>query len=227
MNITGIVRIAALLASMLVLTPAPAASAKDLDAVMSHDGLQKIKVKDIDLAYARPGASLAGYSSIKLEPVEVAFRKDWNPTKTGSLFKLSTEERENIRTGVAKIVFGEFVKELQAKSGYKVVNEAGPDVLRVKVNIVNLYVNAPDTHSAGRSRTYSVSAGEMTLVAELYDSETGEVLARVVDRREARNSGGLELSSSVVNAGEAESIASTWARVLRNGLDRAHGIGKK
>ena len=228
MHIAGIVRIAALLASMLLLTPAPAASAKDLDEVMSHDGLQKIKVKDIDLAYARPGASLAGYSSIKLEPVEVAFRKDWNPTKTGSLFKLSTEERENIRTGVAKIVFGEFVKELQAKSGYKVVNEAGPDVLRVKVNIVNLYVNAPDTGSIGPSRTFTVSAGEMTLFAELFDSETGQVLARVVDRREARGSAGMmTFSNSVPNAAEAADIASSWARILRNGLDKAHAIGKK
>ena len=41
----------------------------------------------------------------------------------------------------------EFVKELQERSSYKVVNEAGADVLRVKVNIVDLYVNAPDTES--------------------------------------------------------------------------------
>jgi len=227
MNVVRFFRVAALCASALLSTAATPASRADLDEAMSLDGLQKIKVKDVDLAYARPGASLAGYTSVKLDPVEVAFRKDWNPDRTGSRIKLSAEERESIRSGVAKIVFDEFQKELQTKSGYKVVNESGPDVLRVKVNIVNLYVNAPDTKSPGMSRTYTVSAGEMTLFAELYDSETGQVLARVVDRREARGSGRMELSNSVQNAGEAAAIASIWARILRNGLDKAHGIGKQ
>jgi len=37
----------------------------------------------------------------------------------------------------------------------------------------------------------------------------------------------MSYSNSVVNASEARSIASAWARILRNGLDKAHGIGKK
>lgn len=37
----------------------------------------------------------------------------------------------------------------------------------------------------------------------------------------------LTLSNSMVNAGEFQDIASSWARILRNGLDKAHGIGKK
>jgi hypothetical protein len=226
-NATQSIRTIVLLAAMLVLTPAFAASSSELDEAMSVDGLQKTKVKGLDLAYARPGASLAGYSKFKLDPVEVAFHKNWDPKKTGSNIKLSAQDRENIRTGVAKVVDEEFVKELQTKGGYPLVKEAGPDVLRVRAYVINLYVNAPDTMTAGRSRTYTVSAGEMTLFAELYDSETGEVLARVVDRSEARNSGMMSLSNSVVNASEARSIASSWARILRNGLDKAHGIGKK
>jgi hypothetical protein len=67
----------------------------------------------------------------------------------------------------------------------------------------------------------------MTIFAELYDSETGELLARVVDRREARGTGMLTLTNSVVNAEEARAIASSWARILRGALDKAHGIGKK
>jgi len=109
-----------------------------------------------------------------------------------------------------------------------VVDEVGPDVLRVKVHIVNLYVTAPDTGGAGRSRTYTVSAGEMTLFAELFDSETGETLSRVVDRRVARSAGGrMTLSSGMANRAEAQDIASSWARILRTALDNAHGVGKK
>lgn len=204
-----------------------AASKADLDAALSHDGLAKITVKGFDLVFARPGATLAGYNKVKLDPVEVAFSKNWNPKRTGTEFKLNATERENIRTGLAKVVNDEFVKELTANSSYKVVTESGEDVLRVKVNVVNVYVNAPDTKSAGRYRTYTVSAGEMTLFMELYDSETGQVLARVVDRREGRNTGMMQLSTSAMNAGEAKDIASSWARILRNGLDKTHGIGTK
>ena len=119
------------------------------------------------------------------------------------------------------------VKELQDKSRYQVVDEAGPDELRVKVAIVDLYVNAPDTESVGMSRTYTVSAGQMTLFAELFDSESGQLLARVIDKREGRDNQMYQLSSSVVKRGELQDIASAWARILRRALDNAHGIGTK
>lgn len=225
--VTRAIRVVALLASFLVLTTAFAASKADLEKALSYDGLQKISVKGIDLAYARPGATLGSYNRIMLEPVDVAFNKNWKPTRDGSRIKLSAAERENIRTGVAKIVYDAFVRELQGDSNYQLVSDPGPDVLRVKVHIVNLFVNAPDTRTTAPTRTYIVSAGEMTIFAELFDSETGEVLARVVDRREARRSGGLTLTNSVVNADEAQSVAASWARILRGALDKAHGIGSR
>jgi hypothetical protein len=219
--------IAAVLASMLVLPTGCATTDTGLEQAMSHDGLQKISVEGIDLAYARPGATLAAYDKVRIAPIEVAFRKDWNPTRPGSMIRISTEEREEIKARVATAVHDEFVRELQTNSSYKVVNESGPDVLRVDVRIVDLYINAPDTGTGALSRYYTVSAGEMTLFAELFDSETGQVLARVVDRREARNTGMLTLANRVVNEAEARNIASTWARILRRGLDKAHGIGNK
>lgn len=221
------VRVVTLLASTLLLSSASAASKAELEKAMSYDGLQRISVSGIDLAYARPDATLAAYTRVMLEPIDVAFHKNWRPTRSGSNIRLSAGDRENIRTGVAKIVYDEFVKELQSRSGYQVVNEAGPDVLRVKAKIINLFVSAPDAKAMGPSRTYTVSAGEMTIFAELYDSETGELLARVVDRRVARGAGTMNLTNSVVNVDEARSIASAWARILRDGLDKAHGIGKK
>jgi hypothetical protein len=106
------------------------------------------------------------------------------------------------------------------------VTEAGPDVLRVKPAIINLYVNAPDVPTAGRSRVYTVSAGEMTLVAELIDSETGEVDARVLDRYQSMDTGSFNMSSSVSNAAEVRRAASAWARILKKALDNAKDIGK-
>jgi hypothetical protein len=198
-----------------------------IDEAMSHDGLQKVEVEGIELAYARPRATLGGYNKVKLDPIEVAFHKDWDPQQPGSHFKISSRDRENIRTEVARIVGEQFVRELQRDQGYQLVPEAGYDVLRVRVSIINLMVTAPDTMTPGMSRVYTVSSGEMTLFAELFDSDTGALLARAIDRREARDAGRLTLSNSVVNLAANESIAAIWARILRNALDRAHRIGAK
>jgi hypothetical protein len=215
---------ACLLALPLALTSVPAATKSEVDAALSQGGLLKIKVKDIDLAYARPGASLAAYKRVKLDPVEVEFRKSKDPARAGSAIKLSSEEREKIRSNVARAVQEEFAKELQKSSAYKVASDAGPDVLRVKPRILDLYVNAPDV-GHGRTRTLVSSAGEMMLMAELSDSASGQVLARVADQRDASKGGRMYLVNGTVNEQEARKIAAGWAQILRKALDKAHGIG--
>ena len=201
-------------------------AANPIDEIASHDGLTKVEVKGMDLAYARKDTNIAGYGKLIVDPVEVAFHKNWNPTRPGSNLKLSSTDRENIRTGVAKVVQEQFEKTLKAGGGWQLVKEPGPDVLRVKPKVLNLYVNAPDTKQAG-VRTITMSSGEMTLLLELYDSETGAILARAIDRAEGRNTGQWQMSTSVSNAGDAEEIAARWAKILRDRLDKAKGIGKK
>jgi hypothetical protein len=60
----------------------------------------------------------------------------------------------------------------------------------------------------------------------LHDSESGETLARVVDREGDRDTGLWTLSGSVTNAGAAEAIAAKWAGKLRGAMDKAKGAMK-
>ena len=211
----------------LLTAHAVAADRNQIGAESSADGLEKISIKGIDYAYARPGANLTGYNKIVLDPVEVAFRKDWKPNRSGSNLPLPAKEREEIRQGVARIVSEEFTKELGRSAQYKLVTTAGPDVLRAKVRIIDLYVNAPDTASTSVTRTYTMSTGEMTLLAELFDSESGQVVARVLDRTEARGTDRFMLTTRVTNDMESRLTASNWARILRTRLDSAHAIDGK
>ena len=201
-----------------------AQQAKTLEEVMSYDGLQRIDIKGIDMAYALPGATMSGYSRVMINPISVRFHKDWKPKVTGTSRNLSAGDQQRIRENVAKIVYDAFVEGLK-KGGYSVVAEPGPDVLRVDAAIINLYVTAPDVMTPGRTKVYTVSAGEMTLVAELADSETGEIIVRVLDRYQARTTGNFQLSSSVSNATEARRAASSWAKILLLELDKAKTIG--
>jgi hypothetical protein len=214
-----------LLALTLALTSSLAATKKEVDEVMGRDGLQKISVKGLELAYARPGASLAAYKRVKLDPVEVQFDRSWDPTRTGSRIKLSAEEREKIRASVAKLVEEEFAKTLQKGGTYQLATESAPDVLRVKVSVLNVYINAPTGTGVGRSKTYVSSAGQMTLLAELSDAVSGQMLARVADRREANSLARMERADRIENEGAAREVAAAWAQILRNALDKAHQIG--
>ena len=216
-------RIPCVLLAAMLSGPALAASQAEFDKAMSYDGLQPVRVKGISLAYKRPDATLAGYQRVMIEPVEVRFHKSWNPTQSGSRLPLSAAAREDIRTGLAKLVREQFEKALTAQGRYPVVAAAAPDVLKLRINIANLYVNAPEAASgASPSYNFSMSAGEMTLFLELFDSETGQILARAVDRQEGRSPNIARMAGSVTNVAAAEGIAAEWARIMRDAFDRAH-----
>jgi hypothetical protein len=187
------------------------------------DGLQLRSSKSVDRLYVRPDASLADYKRVRLERLHVQFDKNWRPndSRQGS-YRLTKEDFERIKTRLADEFAKVFTKEL-AKGGYNVTDEAGPDVLDVTPIVVDLYVNAPDKMMPGRSYTYSAEAGRMTLVAELRDSETQQILARAIDAQRDTTTSTFQISNSVTNAAAAQRIISRWASALRKALDAAEG----
>jgi hypothetical protein len=86
--------------------------------------------------------------------------------------------------------------------------------------IIDLDVSAPDTRTAGRSRTFTASAGAATLYLELFDSLSGQIIGRAADRQNARRSGGsVSWNNSVTNTQEARRMMRGWANQLRSFLD--------
>ena len=57
---------------------------------------------------------------------------------------------------------------------------------------------------------------------ELYDGATVEILARLADRKHARDTGRMMWQTSVTNRNEAVRMLRKWAELLRGGLDNAH-----
>jgi hypothetical protein len=184
------------------------------------NGLELTQNKALDIFYKKPGATLSAYRRIMLDPVEVNFRKNWTPDPR----RVSNSERERIRTELSEAARAVFRKELEEKGGYTFVTESAPDVLRVTAALTDLYIAAPDTMSAGRSRTYTVSAGEVTLLAELRDSDSGDLLAVAADRGQARNTGYMQWTSGATNAAEARALLTAWAQLLRKGLDASKAM---
>ena len=197
-----------------------------LDDAAAQEGLVKAESKTVDALYKRPDASLAGYTKLLLRPIEVEFSKNWDPASSGSaLYRMNEPDREKIKTELAQLFYDTFKRDIEEKGGYTLVTTSGPDVIEMRAAIVNLYINAPDVsmETAGRTRVYTTEAGEMTLIAELHDSVTGQLLARAFDRRAGTGSGTWQWTNSVTNSSEARRVISSWATALRKALDAAHG----
>jgi hypothetical protein len=206
---------------LFIAATASAAASKDLPQT-SHDGLELQKDTKIRVVYMKPGASLDQYKRIALLDCYVSFKKDWqrdhNRDVIGLDRRISDKDMEKIKNKVAKEFKKVFTAELETKGGYEIVDETGEDVLIIRPAIINLDVTAPDTMSAGMSRTYTADPGQMTLYLELYDSVTNSIIVRAMDPQAARGMGTFQISSSVTNTAAADHIIRRWADILRGHL---------
>lgn len=195
----------------------PALAAK---APATWDNLVEVKSKKLDLVYLLPGADFRGYTKVMLDPTEVAFRKnfvrDYNSGSVPSLDRRITDADVQRMSAEAKAGFEEVFKETYEEAGYQVVTTPGPDVLRVRTGVLDLYVNAPDLRSAGRVRSYSDEAGQATLVLEVRDSVTGATLGRAVDKRTVGDMRGIR--DSVSNRADFRQTFKAWAKRSAEGL---------
>jgi hypothetical protein len=201
----------------------------DESSAQTHDGLVLKPGTRADEVYVRPGATLSGYRQYGLEPCQVAFRKNWMRDQNRDSIDLSSrvtqKDVDKIRDSLGAACDRYFRDALQQPSAYALAEsfDQGEAVLVIRPSIVNLDITAPDIMSAGNSRSYTTSAGEMTLYLELLDGTTGEILVRVVDRQRALDTGTLQWSNGVTNRAEADRMLKRWAGELREALDSATG----
>jgi len=183
----------------------------------SPDGLVRVQSKRVDSLFIMPGMSLTKYRRVMFDKVDVAFKADWQVNHPN----IPPEDIENIRYGATSVFRTEFAQALE-QGGYAVVETPGPDVLRVSASIVDLGVVGGSTAGTGeRGNNYIVSTADMSLVAELRDSQSGAALARAIDRKRGRNYGNLQVADQATNTAEARQAFAQWAGYLRDALDEA------
>jgi hypothetical protein len=185
------------------------------------DGLVEVKPKRMDAVFLAPGADFRPYTKLMVDPTEVAFHKDFlkNQSRSGSRLTTRIDDQEAAEIlQAARSNFSDIFNEVFTEAGYQIVTAPGPDVLRVSTGVLNLYLNAPDTMEAGRTRTYTANAGEATLVIEVRDSSSNALLGRVLDRRATVDTGTMQMSSRVTNLSDFRSLFKRWAKNSVDGL---------
>ena len=206
-------------------------SAKDKPPAISADGLHLIPDTKMAMVYVDPDADFSGYSKIALLDAQVAFKKNWRRDQQRSAatrIRVSDRDMEEIKDAVAELFHEVVVEVFDEHEGWGVVETAGPDVLVFRPAVVDLDITAPDLGTAGRSQTYTTSAGSATLYLELFDSVTSDKLAWVLHGVADRSSAFASWSNSTTNRAAARRMMKRWATQLRDGLDevKEHGLPK-
>ncbi|MDH3518937.1 MAG: DUF3313 domain-containing protein [Myxococcales bacterium] len=191
------------------------------DLPVTADGLHRIRSTRLNAVYLRPGSSFAGYDRILFDPVTVSYkrppRKPTAANRDRGNFALPPADMERMK----QLFQQAFEAEISKSEVFALADAPGPNVLRIAGHIVDLVVDAPPQR--GSERSFVLKAGEMTLVLDVRDSETGEPLARVADRRAVQPASGgpgsLYYSTAPRTWGEVERRFRLWAAILREGLD--------
>ncbi len=199
------------------------------NAEVTHDGLTRVDRSVADAAWVKADLDLHPYKKLILVGGEIKYRAvdsngryyrpgaSNNPTD----FAISDENRKMLQ----EIVGEQFREELAKSKRYELTTTPGYDTLILVGTLIDVVSKVPP-EAPGRYDVYLASVGEATLVLELRDSITNEVLARAADRRAAEQEGFQTPVNQVTAWSEVRQLARSWAITLRKRLDTVTSVGE-
>lgn len=194
------------------------------NAETTFDGLVRIDDARFAGAWVDPDVDLKRYTKIIPGGAEFEFR---SVQKMSASQARRTNEREfwisdSNRQRLVDTVTEVFEEELQRSKHFTMTDEPGPDALIIVGGLHDIVSQVPP-EDVGRSEVWIRSVGEATLVIELRDSLSNEVVYRAVERRAAGDRGNQMIRANTATTwAEVRRWARRWAVRLREGLDSVH-----
>ena len=191
------------------------------NAEVSFDGLHVVDNAAFREAWADPDIEFSRYNKIMPGGAFFEFRA---VRRTSGSQRARSSDREfyideDARARLEEEVTAIFNEELASSTRFTIVDEPGPDVLIIRGGLHDIVSFVPP-EPIGRGEIWLSSVGEITLLLEVVDSLSGEVIARAVERRAAQRGGGTAIqANSVTTWAELRRLARRWATTLRDGLD--------
>jgi len=202
--------------AMLTFTAGPVA-AKEKPPEVDNHGLHLVHHSDLRLVYKLPGVDFTKYDKAILVDAYVAFKKNYKREHNDGMNRVTNQDMEKMKKRVAAEFRKAFTAQLE-KDGIPVVaqTETGDDVLIIRPAIINLDIEAPDPMGQiNNVRTVAASAGQMTLYAEIFDSVSSQMIAKVLDPEADRGFGGNMMEqNNVTNKLAEDRIVKMWADTM-------------
>ena len=192
-----------------------------------YSGLEPSKKLDGAFVYRHPDRKLREYTNVLIEPVQIVYHEKAKGQA------VNEEELQNL----AEYFRQRAVEAIQ--DAYPVVETPGPLVSRVRAAITDVVPTDTKKAVLGQAAPRAagmavgvpvplgipIGIGEASMEAELLDSETGERIAAIVDKKKLGR--GIPVISvfdfsRYSEFGAAKDAFDQWAKWLRGALDTAH-----
>lgn len=192
------------------------------DAEVTEDGLHRVDPSLMEAAWVKPDLDLSRFARLFIVPTAVQFREVEEVTDAFSLTRSGNREfpvgrdKQDWLRGVWGRVFEEQFSQNRSFSRSEGV---GTDVLVVQGILADVVSYIPPD-SARSSYSWVRDPWVASVVLELRDGTTGELLARTNDRRTGE---GLMDANTVWML--TEDLLVRWAQVLSERLDQLADLG--
>jgi hypothetical protein len=199
------------------------------NAEVTADGLTRVDRSVMDMVWVKADLDLTNYNKLMLAGAEIQYRLvddkggHYRPGRDDDTeFPISEEGRAMLKEVVAE----EFREALSKSKRYDLTNTQGPGTLLLVGTLIDVVSKTPPDDAPGRYDIYLTEVGEATLIIELRDSVTMEILARAADRRAAESMPGAINVNTVTVWSEVRRLAASWALQLRKRLDEVTTVGE-
>ncbi len=205
-------------------------SGEDLSKAEGQPDLEQVKRAKFRETYVNMEADFSKYDKIYFGDAFFDYR-DVGPAETTrssmhrysskSVFGISQQDRDRFEQEVSEA----FRKELEKGKRFTITDSIDDKTMIMRGAVIDIVSHVPPEF-VGRSEVYLASVGEATLRLEFLDGQTGEVLARVSERRKMEQPGGrIDQFSMPANSVTVWNDVRRWARSsasrLRAALDDA------
>ncbi len=194
------------------------------DAEVTPDGLHKVDNTYLAQVFIAPEIDLSQYEKIQIKSLGIEYRfvKD-----KGRFYRAYDDEfplDEDQKERISETVREAFTDEFSEIRNYSFTDQPGKRTLTLLIGMADVVSHVPP-EPMGRGDIYISELGTATLVVEIRDSRSNEVLARILDRRTFEPGMGAMESNPVTNYSELKRELRFWAQSLRDGLDELHDRG--
>ncbi len=187
------------------------------DGQLDCEGLTRVADRELGALCVRDGAgaytgAMLGEIDYGFQPVATSSSSTPVGREAGTRYPIGPEMKKELAT-LAEAAFASTV----SAAGLDAASAPGAGVLTVRGQILDAQLEVPQDPDSGVKYLFD-TVGRATIVVDLYDSASDELVLRAFDHRESEPQTGDPMAAEA--ASQMSAIAGLWQAVLADSLDR-------
>jgi len=175
------------------------------------DGLRQVKSDGSAVVFVRPGVRMADFDQVLVDPFMLSYTSP-DALPSGGVRTLGRETEERF----VGVVRDAFIDNMAYSQDFELVEQPGPEAIRVQGWLFDVVVAEPPTDDA---RNLSLCFTEVTVLLTVRHSVTAQALAQVAERTRLSCKTEARAQYQTVGWGVVRKGVRPWAKFLRRWLE--------